>query len=203
MVRLIDLGLERLHELLDRMIEDTIMTMNELLSSKEINVARLDEITRRLRNLKDEIHDLVMEIIIRYQPVASDLRDLKSALEISYGLYRISRYIRDIAYTIVDSKIDFKECKDNEIERIMKIVKNMLTHTLRAYKDRDEKLAREVIEMDKEVDEAFRKYFNKAISSGKSCDVINLLILRSLERLADHCVYIAESTLFVIGKKSA
>ncbi|MEM0174378.1 MAG: PhoU domain-containing protein [Sulfolobaceae archaeon] len=202
MVRLIDLGLEKLHELLDRMIEETIMTMNELLNLKTINVSRLDEISKRIRSIKDEVHDLVMEIIIRYQPVASDLRDLKSALEISYGLYRITRYIRDIVYTIADSKVDFSQCKEAEIERVMKIVKNMLTHTLRAYKDRDEKLAREVIEMDKEVDEAFRRYFNKALSSGKTCDIINLLILRSLERLADHCVYIAESTLFVLGKRS-
>ncbi|MEM0363914.1 MAG: PhoU domain-containing protein, partial [Sulfolobaceae archaeon] len=114
MVRLIDLGLEKLHELLDRMIEETIMTMNELLNLKTINVSRLDEISKRIRSIKDEVHDLVMEIIIRYQPVASDLRDLKSALEISYGLYRITRYIRDIVYTIADSKVDFSQCKEAE-----------------------------------------------------------------------------------------
>jgi phosphate transport system protein len=82
----------------------------------------------------------------------------------------------------------------------MKIVKNMLSHSLRAYKDRDEKLAREVIEMDKTVDEAFREFFKRAINCNSACDVVNLMIMRSLERLADHCVYIAETTLFVLGK---
>jgi hypothetical protein len=38
MVRLIDLGLERLHNLLDKMIEETIMTMNELIGIRVIDM---------------------------------------------------------------------------------------------------------------------------------------------------------------------
>lgn len=202
MVRLIDLGLDKLHNLIDQMIDETYTIMNEIAKMKEIDVKKLDEKAKRTRNLKDEVHDLAIEIIARYQPLASDLRDLKAAMEISYGLFRITRYIRDIGYAIIDSQINFKECENNEILKIMEVVKEMLSLSLRAYRKKDDGLANKVIQMDKIVDDAFREFLRKAVNSGKPCDVVNLLILRSLERLADHCVYIAESTLFAIGKRT-
>jgi phosphate transport system protein len=42
--------------------------------------------------------DLAIELIARYQPVATDLRFIRSCMEIAYGFSRFGRY----AYDIVD-----------------------------------------------------------------------------------------------------
>lgn len=48
--------------------------------------------------LQAEVPDLAIELIARYQPVAADLRFIRSSMEIAYGFLRFGRY----AYDIVD-----------------------------------------------------------------------------------------------------
>ena len=52
--------------------------------------------SEKLRILQDEVSDLAIELIARYQPVATDLRFIKSCMEISYGFSRFGRYAYDI-----------------------------------------------------------------------------------------------------------
>jgi phosphate transport system protein len=56
------------------------------------------EWSEQLRVLQDEVGDLAIELIARYQPVATDLRFIRSCMEIAYGFSRFGRY----AYDIVD-----------------------------------------------------------------------------------------------------
>jgi len=105
MVRLIDLGMQKLEVTLSEMAKEAINSMNMLASFKKGETARkLKEISRKLKRLKEEVGEIVLEIIARYQPMASDLRFVKSSLEISYDLYRISRYSYDIALALDDCR---------------------------------------------------------------------------------------------------
>ena len=54
------------------------------------------EWSEQLRVLQDEVGDLAIELIARYQPVATDLRFIRSCMEISYGFSRFGRYAYDI-----------------------------------------------------------------------------------------------------------
>ncbi|HZI71951.1 MAG TPA: PhoU domain-containing protein [Nitrososphaeraceae archaeon] len=47
--------------------------------------------------MQEEVSDLAIELIALYQPVVSDIRFIKSCMEISYGFSRFSRYSYDIA----------------------------------------------------------------------------------------------------------
>ena len=68
------------------------------------------------------------------------------------------------------------------------------------------KFAEKVKEMDEVVDNLYRDYFKKAINSpGKNpiCDFSTTLVLRYLERIADHATYISDSVIYVkTGKKT-
>src|SRR5215469_5921775 len=54
------------------------------------------ELSEKLRVLQDETADLATELIARYQPVATDLRFIRSSMEIAYGFSRFGRYAYDI-----------------------------------------------------------------------------------------------------------
>ncbi|MGC9105990.1 MAG: phosphate signaling complex PhoU family protein [Thermoprotei archaeon] len=200
MVRLIDLGLERLHSALNQMFELSSKVMDVLVERGPDAVNEIESISTKLRELKEEVHDIAIEIIVRYQPLASDLRDLKSALEISYGLYRISRYVLDTARVFADSGLNYGQCFKEPVKDVTMKVREMLSLTFKAFKERDAIAASKVIGMDEEIDAAFRQFFAKAIKCADPCDAADLMVMKYLERLADHCVYIAEDLLFALGK---
>jgi len=54
------------------------------------------EWSEKLRVRQEEVADLAVELIARYQPVAGDLRFIRSCMEISYGFSRFGRYSYDI-----------------------------------------------------------------------------------------------------------
>ena len=75
-------------------------------SYKEDNLETTKEIfesSAKLRFLQDEVSELTIELIARFQPVATDLRYIKSCMEISYGFSRFGRY----AYDIIDCTGNF------------------------------------------------------------------------------------------------
>jgi phosphate transport system protein len=95
MARLMDIGLERLSNMLNDMaalsteaVELAVKSFIEGINLQE----EVFQLSEKLRWLQDEVSDLAVELIARYQPVASDLRFLKSAMEVAYGLSRFGRY---------------------------------------------------------------------------------------------------------------
>jgi phosphate transport system protein len=54
------------------------------------------EWSENLRLMQDEVSDLSIELIARYQPVATDLRFIRSCMEIAYDFSRFGRYSYDI-----------------------------------------------------------------------------------------------------------
>ena len=72
--------------------ENSVFTAMESYE-KGLNVKmQVFEWSENLRRLQEEVGDLAIELIARYQPVASDLRFIISYMEISYGFSRFGRY---------------------------------------------------------------------------------------------------------------
>ncbi|RSN69911.1 hypothetical protein D9Q81_02110 [Candidatus Korarchaeum cryptofilum] len=145
----------------------------------------------------DQVRMKVSEILARFQPMGADLRKLISLLEISYGLLRLGRYTRNIAQTLVL----FENLSDCDISRLIdtaEITENMVKEALKAVEEGNGELARKVIGMDDKVDNAYSSFLMGVIRGEEKsaiCAVANTLILRYLERIADHAVMIAEEVL--------
>ncbi|MDJ0275045.1 MAG: phosphate uptake regulator PhoU [Nitrososphaerota archaeon] len=156
-------------------------------------------LAEQLRTLHYRVMDLSTEAIARYQPVATDLRFIRACGEVSYGLYRTGRYAYDIVGT-VSVFGDLRGCSWEDVIRTSGVVKEMLTQAIEAFSNLDEKLALEVIGLDDVVDGEYRRYLRKVIEGGgeRRCEIAGLLIMRYLERMADHANAIAEATLYVI-----
>ncbi len=149
--------------------------------------------------LRDLLEDQATLFIAKYQPLGRELLEAKAFIRVSYDLYRIARYAREITLLI-----DFMETPMRTSEKVVKTARlalAMLDKAFEAYTKRDERIIREVNAMDRQVDE---EYYNALKKIAKSemlyrRDACNALILRHIERMADHTVYIASSFKDVIS----
>jgi phosphate transport system protein len=206
--KLLDIGLERINSMLIDMAELSELTVSKSISAYTDEKDVLSEVlenSRKLKLIKDDIGDLCVELIARFQPVASDLRQIRSYLEISSGLDRFGRYAYDISQ-VLDTVGDLSMCDKTVVKQAGLQSKKMMKLSIKAFTTRQLKFAEKVKEMDEVVDNLYRDYFQKAINSpGKNpiCDFSTTLVLRYLERIADHATYISDSVIYVkTGKKT-
>lgn len=185
-------GLEAMLREISKISEEIVRSVVGMKATPESIRRSVDDVKRR----RLEIHENIIEIIARYQPTASDLRGLIAALEISYGLYRFSRYALDIS-TILDrvARVAGTSCDLKYSVNISGHVIEMVRGSIEAFLGKDKGRARAVIEMDRIVDQALFTALDEASRSTDVCSTLDLLILMYLERIADHCVYIAQETI--------
>ncbi len=203
MARLLDIGLEKLNGMLTEMAgisRDAVGLAISAYSEGEKG-ERVKEMAARLRVLHNEVSELAMELLARYQPVASDLRFIKACMEISYGFFRFGRYAYDII-EVLDIFGDLSRCDHTIVLETAKRVQEMIDMSINAFVNRDILAARKIPEMDDFVDEKYRENLRAVLrgsEKGLKCHLSATLILRYLERIADHASYIAESVVYIVS----
>src|SRR5438445_10753417 len=98
-----DLGLEKLRNMVLDMAELSQNTVSTAIDTYVQGRDLRDRIfgwSEELRMLQDDVSELAVEIIARYQPVASDLRFITSSMEVAYGISRFGRYHHDLTGVI-------------------------------------------------------------------------------------------------------
>ncbi|MEZ0289620.1 MAG: PhoU domain-containing protein [Sulfolobales archaeon] len=197
-MRPIDIAIERIREKIVEMSKSIEYIINEI--SKEVyRVESLSGYASRIRQLRAEIHSLVIEAIARYQPAASDLRYLMASLEISYGLFRFSRYALDIAYIIKNvQEQNETKCEMAGVKRMLPRVTEMMKDSIESFIKRDVEKANRIIKLDNEIDGEFSRILREALEKNDRCSFLDLIVCIYLERIADHSVYIASETLFMM-----
>jgi phosphate transport system protein len=198
-----DMGLERLSNAISDMgnlAQDSVMkAIQAYAKGQRITKEALDR-AQQLSMLANEVDELAVELLARYQPVATDLRFIKSCLEISYGFSRFGRYAFDIAQ-VLEIYGDLPECDKSVVEELSTKVAQMIQTSIQSFKARDMKLARSLREDDDQVDRVYRDYM-KQVSQGKAipvkCALASTLVLRYLERIADHACYIGDSVIYIV-----
>ncbi len=144
-----------------------------------------------------------MSILLRFNPVASDLRNVLSSINICRSLERIGDHAVNIA------KRARKILKAGGLEEVRLIdpvyleARKIVTTALKAYSEVDEAIALSVIEMDRKVDDlhkALGKSLSNKIAGGaeKTESLLNVIFIsRSIERIGDLAVNIAEDIVFM------
>ncbi len=204
MARLMDIGLDRLKGMvldMAKLSESTVSVAIDSYVQQKDMATRVRASSEELLILQDEVSELAVELIARYQPVASDLRFIKSCMEIAYGFSRFGRYAYDIS-EVMGMFHDLSRCDKGPIEKAGEQAKRMIGLSIKAFSERDLELAKGIREMDEVVDKTYRDYVRDASekpSSDLKCTVSATLILRYLERIADHATYIGESVLYIVS----
>lgn len=200
MPRLMDMGLDQLNSLLLNMAN---LSQEAVSSSIDAYVsggkgAGVKQMADRLQSLHRQVSDLAMEMIARYQPVATDLRFLKACMEISYGFFRYGRYAYDITQ-VLEMFGDLGKCDHTSVVETARKTQEMIHMSVEAFARRDVEMAKKIPTMDDAVDESYRQNLRLTID-GKGnvkCSLSAMLIMRYLERIADHATYIGESVEYI------
>jgi len=201
--RLIDIGLERLSGMLLDMAalsEKSVSTAIEAYSHGKNMTEQIYMWSEELRHIQDDASELAIDIIARYQPVASDLRFLRAAMEISYGFSRFGRYAFDIA-EVLEMWGDLSECDHSLVDLTAKTTMEMIRMSIEALANRDVELARNVQKLDDFVDDKYRQHIDTMIHGPPTdikCAMTAALILRYLERISDHSSYIGDSVIYIV-----
>ncbi len=145
--------------------------------------------------LRDTIETQSTLFIAKYQPLGPELLLAKAVIRVSYDLYRIARYDREIM-RIIELSRGRVEPSDGLVS-IAGHVFNMVDMAFEAFYKGDRGLFEKVKELDNKVDMAYLDALRRVAAAGNvsSSEALELLVLRHLERIADHSVYIAASTL--------
>ena len=135
--------------------------------------------------------------------MATDLRDISSALKIITDMERIGHQSADIAEIIGMAHVKATE-DSRDVHAMAVAVIKMVTDSIDAFVKKDAGLAQAVIDYDDVVDGLFDMIRQQLASylSGPEADgeyVVDLLMIaKYLERIGDHAVNIAKWVLFSI-----
>lgn len=144
--------------------------------------------------LATQIESKTVMMFIHYQPVARDLRKIKSAISVSYNLNRIAEMCSHAA------RLEgLTQNSPPAIEQLVEKAQTMVFMAADCYLKNDKILAEKVIAADDEVDGMFlavKKQLIKVLKATSEDDdhvLDSLLVAKYLERIADHAVNIAKT----------
>src|SRR5207247_9282122 len=139
----------------------------------------------------------------RYQPVASDLRFIKSCMEVAYGFSRFGRYAHDIS-DVIGIFGDLSDCDRQTVQEAGSQAKDMIRVSIKAFTERDVELAGRLKKMDDVVDNIHLDLIKKSAlerAGNLKWIVSGTLILRYLERIAAHATDVGGSLLYLVSRE--
>lgn len=210
---MLDLGIERTRDIIGEMSKISkvcVSTVMESYTKGDVKKDEMLEFAETLRVLQEEVSDLAFELIARYQPVATDLRYIRSCLEVSYVLSRFGGYGYEIV-EVLDMIGSIPECDKTVVKKAANVTSEMISLSVNALNIKNKQTSDELYDMDDIVDRIYRDYLREIVVAKKEsqdiyadprCVISALHILRYLERVADHACYIADSVSYIVTGKS-
>ncbi len=204
-----DEELRKIHEALHEMGEEAIGAIDTaigLLEHKNLETARSIIAGDEIINEKEkEIEHQCLELLLRQQPMATDLRRVSTALKLVTDLERIGDHGADIAEISETLEDGWQERipVGEDIRKMSAAALGMVRRAIAAFVAEDLALARQVVADDDEVDALFDS-IKRALAAyiaenpGEVDAAMDLLmVIKYLERLGDHAVNVAEWVSFM------
>lgn len=180
----------------------------DALKNQEVDKAlKIIEDDRQINLLEEEINDKAILLIAQQSPVAIDLRRVIVVIKISSDLERIGDLAVNIAKSVIRIGSEQLIKPIEEIPRIAEVANSMVADSLKAYKDENVELAKEVARLDDEVDETYGRLIQELLElMTQKPDYISQItqlafICRYVERVADHSTNISENILYLVKGK--
>lgn len=150
------------------------------------------------------IETICMNLLLRQQPVARDLRQISSALKMITDMERIGDQAADIAEITTMGHIEPTSIFNDTIREMARQTILMVSESIDAYVRQDLSLAQQVIDRDDTVDALFDKVKRQIIGMKdedvkmreQAVDI--LMIAKYFERIGDHATNIAEWVEYAI-----
>lgn len=153
--------------------------------------------------LERKVGHTAMDMLARFQPVASDLRLIISSMKISMNLERISDHATNIAKRAKKLSANGELPDANLIEPLYTLADQFLRDAIAAYSDNNAELGASIHMRDKELDQLHKQVtatYSARIdaANGRTEDYVHLiLVVRSLERVGDLASNIGEDAVYL------
>ena len=157
----------------------------------------------RLDTMEKDIDLAAVRLLALRQPMATDLREILSALKIAADLERIGDYAANVAKRAVSLAQTPAVRPVAAIPRMGRLVQEILSEVLNAYTHRDVERAMKAWSRDEEVDDLYTSLFRETLTymmedprTITPCTHL-LFIAKNIERIGDHATNIAETIHFL------
>ena len=205
---------DRFHEQLQQLSE-ALITMGALCEEAISDAAksyftgdrrlgeRAGQLEQQIDQQQRDIEGLCMQLLLRQQPVARDLRTISAAMRMISDMERIGDQAEDIAEIITFLGGRGAE-NSNLLREMARSTIKMVTESVDAYVKHDTALADQVIAEDDTVDDYFarvKKDLIKRIAQDPDDGEFALdllMIAKYFERIGDHATNIAEWVIFSV-----
>ncbi len=187
--------------------------LSEVFQSEEKDILenlleQLNENEKKIDKYENTLDKQIINAIVLYQPMASDLRKLFAIYRMVNNLERIGDIIVKIARYI--SKLnDYNLFKETSLVllNMLHLTSEMVSKSLLSFFNNDPSYALWTIRNDDVIDELNHKLLKKAMKSinpGESSESLILTlvdiksVISSIERIGDHSTNIAEASIYAI-----
>ncbi|MBI1662484.1 phosphate signaling complex PhoU family protein [Nitrosopumilus sp.] len=204
MTRLIDPSLQKLSFIMAEMGDMVIESISLAIDSYLDGTNTMDKVlalSDSIRSKYYEVEDLTFDMLLKFQPVADDFRLIRSSTEISYAFARFGRYAYDITQ-VRDLFGDVSECTNASLIESTKKVKHMIKEAVMSFAELDVRKAVKIREDEKVIDQIYKDRLPKLIESNNTkCALAEALLLRYLERIGDHAVFMSDAINYIVTGK--
>jgi len=201
-VKSFDDELNKLSDLVSRMgglAEEQIERAIDALQKRDgVAATETIENDRKIDALQLEIEELAIQMIVRRQPLAADLRHTVAALKIAPLIERIGDYAKNIGRRTLALNQSPPVKPLFTIPRMGRMARNMVQDVLDAFSNNDVEKARAVWERDAELDDMYDSLFRELLTymmedprSITACTHL-LFVARNIERIGDLATNISE-----------
>lgn len=185
------IAVQNLRNAIEGLIKRDLPLCNEAIAGDE-----------EVNQLEVEVDREATEIIAKYSPMASNLRKVIATMKMAQNLERVSDQAKNIG------KRGRKMIKGDPLEETSLIEPvhhkaiDLIDASVRAFSEGDTQSALKIKERDKDLDRAYKnlvKLLNQRLeetSEGSRNYVHLMFVARSLERIGDYAVNIAEEAIY-------
>lgn len=196
--------LEHLNKMLlkmsDAVTENITEAIDFYLGKREIPAINDDLID----NYERLIEELCINILLKERPYARDLKQVTGILKLVADVERIGDHAEDI-FEFAEKLKDYHEPRLTMVDEMSAYVIKMLKDSIYAYVNKDIALAESVIKADDYVDNQYASSIESlALHPTEDKNylpfaIYTTLVVKYLERIADHSVNIAEWVIYMVN----
>ena len=187
----------KMGEMIENAISQSIEAFNKGDAEMARQVSKNDYSVNKLEQ--------ALNMLLRQQPVAKDLRKVSTALKVASDMERIGDQSADIADIVLRFADGQQAVQSVRLDEMAKTSTDMVKACVSAFICDDTELAEKVIDEDDKLDALFDNVKNEIVNALKTTsdneDAVNscidlLMIAKHFEKIGDHAVNIAEWTKF-------
>lgn len=189
---------EKLMQMADLVVNNLEIALNEYLNNDLKATFDDDSVDILERDLEEDC----LKILLKERPYAKDLRRVSGILKLISDLERLGDHAEDIIEFVNKMKI-YERKNIIKINNIIEIALNMVKDSIKSYINQDINLANLIIKKDDSVDLLYNEILEEIIlmlnnnDCSSSFAIYSTLVVKYIERIADHAVNIAEWVIYI------